>query len=119
MEINNFSKNYVQSEQESASMSKTFMASVFSWMSAALLITSVVAYYFAANEELSSLLRTVDHVTGGYAYTTLGYVVMFSPLGLILLMGAGYRRLSYPILLFLFLLFSMLMDVIMFKKGVV
>ena len=109
MEINNFSKNYVQSEQESASMSKTFMASVFSWMSAALLITSVVAYYFAANEELSSLLRTVDHVTGGYAYTTLGYVVMFSPLGLILLMGAGYRRLSYPILLFLFLLFSMLM----------
>ncbi|HSH67291.1 MAG TPA: BAX inhibitor (BI)-1/YccA family protein, partial [Bacteroidia bacterium] len=61
MEINNF--NYVQPKEESASMSKTFIASVFSWMSAALVITSVVAYYFAHSIELLSLL--VNPEAGG------------------------------------------------------
>ena len=41
METNNFNNNfnYVQSQDESASMSRTFMANVFSWMAAALIFT--------------------------------------------------------------------------------
>lgn len=101
METNN-NFNYIQSEQETASMSKTFMASVFSWMSAALVITSIVAYYFAFNAELFSML--VNAELG--KLTTLGYVVMFAPLAFILVISFGFNRLSYPILLFLFLLFS-------------
>lgn len=107
METNNF--NYVQSPQETAAMSKTFLASVFSWMSAALVITSIVAYYFGKDADLISLLRTVDPVTGRVSNTVLGLVVMFAPLGLVLAMGVGFRKLSYPILLSLFLLFAMLM----------
>jgi FtsH-binding integral membrane protein len=84
------------------------MASVFSWMSAALVITSVVAYYFGYDENLMSMLRTVD-ITGHYHNTGLGLVVMFSPLILIFAMGMGMRRMSYPILLGLFLLFAALM----------
>jgi len=107
METNNF--NYIQSEQETAALSKTFMASVFSWMSAALIITGIVAYYFGTDAELISMLRTIDPITGRSSNTVLGLVVMFSPLALILVMGIGFRKLAYPVMLFLYLLFAMLM----------
>jgi FtsH-binding integral membrane protein len=106
METNNF--NYVQSEEVSSTMSKTFMASVFSWMSAALVITSIVAYYFGVDTSLMSLLRTTDSM-GYYHNTILGYVVMFSPLAIIFGMGYGMRKMSYPVVLGLYLLFAILM----------
>ena len=103
METNNF--NYVQSQEETAAISKTFMSSVFSWMFAALAITSVVAYYFAFDNSLFSLL--VDQEVG--KMTGLGYAVMFAPLAFILVMSFGFNKLSYPALLFIFLLFSAVM----------
>jgi len=103
MENNNF--NYVQSQEESASMSKTFVASVFSWMFAALAITTVVSYVFAHNIDLISLL--VNPEVGGL--TGLGWVVMLSPIGFVFAMSLGFNRLSYPVLLFLFLLYSAVM----------
>jgi uncharacterized protein len=103
MEIKNY--NYVQSEQETASMSKTFIASVFSWMFAALAITSIVAYYFGHNMELLSLLVNME--AGGL--TILGYVVMFAPIGFVLAMSLGFNKFSYPVILFLFLLYSAVM----------
>ena len=103
METNNF--NYVQSQEESASMSKTFIASVFSWMSAALVITAVVAYYFSQSIELLSLL--VNPELG--KLTILGYVVMFAPILFVLAMSAGFNRFSYPVLLVLFLLYAAIM----------
>jgi len=103
METNNF--NYVQSEQETSAMSKTFMASVFSWMAAALVITSIVAYYFGNDMDLLSLLVNVE----GRGLSILGYVVMFAPLGFILAMSLGFNKFSYPVLLFLFLLYAAVM----------
>lgn len=100
METNNF--NYVRSEQETGAMSKTFIASVFSWMAAALVITSVVAYYFGNSMELISLLVNAE----GRGLSGLGYVVMFAPLGFVLAMSLGYNKFSYPILLFLFLVYA-------------
>ncbi len=100
METNNF--NYVQSEQETSAMSKTFIASVFSWMSAALVITSIVAYYFGNNMELLSLLINVE----GGGLSILGYVVMFAPIGFVLAMSLGYNKFSYPVLLLLFLVYA-------------
>jgi len=103
METNNF--NYVQSEQESSAMSKTFIASVFSWMAAALVITSIVAYYFGNDMSLLSLLVNVE----GRGLSILGYVVMFAPLGFVLAMSLGFNKFSYPVLLFLFLLYAAVM----------
>lgn len=103
METNNF--NYTQSHEETASMSKTFVASVFSWMFAALSITSIVAYVFANNLDLLSLLVNIE--AGGL--TILGYVVMFAPIGFVLAMSLGFNRFSYPVILFLFLLYSAVM----------
>lgn len=103
METNNF--NYVQSQEETAALSKTFMSSVFSWMFAALAITSIVAYYFGYSIELMSLLINAE--SGGLSI--FGYVVMFAPLAFVLIMSFGMNRLSYPALLFLFLLYSAVM----------
>lgn len=103
METNNF--NYVQSQEETAAISKTFMSSVFSWMFVALAITSIVAYYFGNSMELISLLVNVE--AGGLSM--LGYVVMFAPLVFVLIMSFGMNRLSYPAILFLFLLYSAVM----------
>ncbi len=103
METNNF--NYIQSQEETAAISKTFMSSVFSWMFAALAITSVVAFYFGNSIDLITLL--VDPTLG--KMTGLGYLVMFSPLAFILVMSFGFNKLSYPVLLFIFLLFAAVM----------
>jgi uncharacterized protein len=103
MENNNF--NYIQSHDQAGAMSKTFIASVFSWMFAALAITTVVSYYFGHNLDLLSLL--VNLVAGGL--TIVGFIVMFSPLAFILTMSLGFNKLSYPVLLFLFLLYSAVM----------
>lgn len=103
METNNF--NFVQPHEETTTMSKTFLASVFSWMFAALTITSIVAYSFANNLELLSLLVNVER--GGLSI--LGYVVMFAPIGFVFAMSLGFNRFSYPVILFLFLLYSAVM----------
>jgi FtsH-binding integral membrane protein len=106
METSNF--KYVQSEEISSTLSKTFMASVFSWMSAALVITSIVAYYFGVDANLMSMLRTTDGL-GHYSSTGLGIVVMIAPLAIVFGMAYGLRKMSYPVVLGLFLLFSALM----------
>jgi len=74
-------------------------------MFAALAITSIVAYYFGNSAELISYLT--NPVVGGL--TVPGYIVMFSPLAFVLLISFGFNRISYPVLLFLFLLFSAVM----------
>jgi FtsH-binding integral membrane protein len=103
METNNL--NFVQSQEETATMSKTFLASVFSWMFAALTITSIVAYAFSHNLELLTLL--VNPEKGGLSI--LGYVVMFAPIGFVFAMSLGFNKFSYPVILFLFLLYSAVM----------
>src|SRR3569832_809494 len=107
MEINNFNNNFnfASTQEDTSALSKTFLASVFSWMSAALVITAVVAYYFAHNIQLLSLL--VNPEVGGL--TILGYVVMFAPIGFVLAMSLGFQRFSYPVLLFLFLIYAAVM----------
>ncbi len=83
-------------------MSKTFMTKVFSWMSLGLVITGVLAWYFATIPDLRSLLFTS---TGA---TPLFYVAMFAPIGLVLLTSFAGDRLSYPATIGIFVLFSAL-----------
>lgn len=92
---------------EEGSISKKFFANVFLWMFVALSLTAGAAYFMANYPQAISLLT--DPATGGR--TILGYVAMFAPLGLVLLMGAGFNRLSYPVLLAVFIAFSVLLGV--------
>ncbi|MET0393985.1 MAG: Bax inhibitor-1/YccA family protein [Chitinophagaceae bacterium] len=81
---------------------RNFMANVFSFMFLALGLSAVFAWLFANNQDLLAYL--VDFNTG--KLNVMGYIVMFAPLGFVLLMSFGYARLSAPVMLLLFLLYS-------------
>ena len=89
------------------SVSKKFFANVFLWMFVALTVSTFAAFYISNSE--SALRSLINFETG--QRTGLGYVAMFAPLGLVLLMGAGFNRLSYGALLGVFILFSLLLGV--------
>lgn len=88
-------------------VSKKFFANVFLWMFVALGISTAAALFISTSPQ--ALSQLIDPLTGGR--TTLGYIAMFAPLGLVLLMGAGFSRLSYVALLSVFVLFSLLLGV--------
>ncbi|HVZ56526.1 MAG TPA: Bax inhibitor-1/YccA family protein [Chitinophagaceae bacterium] len=82
---------------------KKFMANVFSYMFLALAVSALFAYLFSTNLEL---LRSLFVNSAGTGPNALAYIVMFAPLGFVLLMSFGYSRLSAPVLLLLFILYS-------------
>ncbi|HSY77628.1 MAG TPA: Bax inhibitor-1/YccA family protein [Bacteroidia bacterium] len=88
-------------------MSKTFVSKVFSWMFIGLGITGFVSYLFASTPSLIGSLMT--QTTTGASMSALGWIVMFAPLGLVLLMGAGINKLSYPAMIGVFFVFATLM----------
>ena len=80
----------VDSNVKTGELSKTFMANVFLWMFAALGISAFMAFLFASNLQLISLLVNENGLN------ILGWVVMLAPLGFVMLMSFGYNRLSVP-----------------------
>jgi FtsH-binding integral membrane protein len=68
----------------------------------ALGVSALFAFLFANNLQLLSYLVKSDR-TG---LNVLGYIVLFAPLGFVLLMSFGYGRLSAPVLLLLFILYA-------------
>jgi len=86
-------------------IAKTFIANVFSWMGIALAISAVTAYVFGTDPSYMQYL--LNPATRGLS--GLGYIVMFAPIGLVLLMGFGMYRLSSTALTGVFLVYSVLM----------
>ncbi len=93
---------------QEGSVSKKFFANVFMWMFVALSLSTVAAYLFGTNEALMQYLVSVNEVTGKPSMSIFGYVAMFAPLALVLTMSFGLSRLSYPALLGIFILYSVL-----------
>jgi len=91
-------------QAETGVIAKTFMANVFLWMTLALVITAITAFFFAADQALIGSL--VNFETG--KMSGLGWFVTLAPLGFVLLMSFGYQRLSPGIMTLLFLVFSVL-----------
>ncbi|NTE02191.1 Bax inhibitor-1/YccA family protein [Agrobacterium tumefaciens] len=89
------------------SVSKKFFASVFLWMFVALLVSSVSAFVLANSPGILSYLVAEK------GFTVLGYIAIFAPLGLVMLMGAAMQRLSFPALVGVFLLYSLLTGVML------
>ncbi len=92
---------------QSGSSTRTFLASVFSYMSTALIISGVLAWWFGNDLGLQAWLRHVDGPQIG-GLTGLGYVVMFAPLLLVFAMSGLVQRLNSTLLLGMFLLYSAL-----------
>ncbi|WP_025146297.1 Bax inhibitor-1/YccA family protein [Pedobacter jeongneungensis] len=93
------------------SVSKKFFANVFLWMFVALSLSTVAAYLFGTNEHLMQYLLNINPATGKVSMSIFGYIAMFAPLGLVLLMGFGLSRLSLPALIGVFVLYSVLTGV--------
>jgi FtsH-binding integral membrane protein len=81
----------VIAEQQTGMVAKKFFANVFLWMFVALSLSTVAALVISTSP--AALSQLVNFETG--QRTVLGYIAMFAPLGLVLLMGAGFSRLSY------------------------
>lgn len=102
----NYNSDISQEQKvDSASMAKSFLSNVFTYMAGALSITGIIAYWFANSESLLSLL--VNTQTGGMSM--LGYIVMFAPFIFVLVMSFSFNRLSSFTLLLLFVVYSALM----------
>ncbi|MCX6304847.1 MAG: Bax inhibitor-1/YccA family protein [Bacteroidetes bacterium] len=99
----------MQPGTQDAAVAKSFMTQVFSWMTLAMFVTAVTAYWFSSSDSLMSSLRNVE--TGGM--TGLGWIVTLAPIGFVLLMSFGFQRLSPAILTLLFISFSVLMGMSM------
>jgi uncharacterized protein len=100
-------RGYFTADQtvSTGTVAKTFMANVFLWMTFAMAVTAITAYFFASSESLIGSL--INFQTG--KMTGLGWIVMLAPLGFVLLMSLGYQKLSPAIMALLFISFSVLM----------
>ena len=101
MENQNFRQTNIDKiEYATVVGSNTLLRTVFAWMTAALVITTAASMLFAFTP---SLLALLVNETG---LTTLAWVVMFAPLGFVLLMSFGFNKLSYPVLVAAFLAYA-------------
>lgn len=103
---NNFRSTNLQNIEDAQVVnSTTLLRSVFSWMTIALIMTTVSSLLFAFVPELLRLLLTQNEA-GGVSMSTFGWIVMFAPIGFVLLMSFGFNKLSYPALIGVFLAYA-------------
>jgi hypothetical protein len=84
---------------------KSFVSNVFSLMFTALIISGLSAIWFAT-DSMKDIIMNNDN--GILNLTTIGWIVSLSPLGLVLLMSAGFQKFNVKTLLAIFLLYSTL-----------
>lgn len=102
--------------ESSASVSKSFVSNVFSYMTLALLISGGVAAYFGLNE---SLFRSLMSVPG------MMWILMLAPLAFVMIISFGFNKLSFPALLIIFLAYAATMGLslsaifVIFELGVI
>jgi hypothetical protein len=89
-------------------VTRDFFKSVYAYMFGALAISGLIAYMTGTPEFVLRYFVNVD-AFGAASISPLFYVVAFAPLGLGLVIQMAYQRLSFGLLLFLFLLYAVLM----------
>ena len=81
---------------------RAFMTGVFTWMFIALAITAGISYYVSLTPEIMKLMMTETGLS------IFGWVVMFAPIGFVLLMSFRFQKLSALSLTLLFVVYSVL-----------
>src|SRR5260221_11176736 len=100
---------------DDADASRKYLAKVFAWMFIALGISAFVALEFFLNTGLMSLI--VKPADGGF--TALGYVAIFAPVAFSFVISLGYTRISYPVMLFLFIAYAVTIGVSLSVIGLI
>jgi FtsH-binding integral membrane protein len=102
--------------ESSASVSKSFISNVFSYMTLALLISGGVAAYFGLNE---------SYFKGLMAIPGMMWILMLAPLAFVMIISFGFNKLSFPALLVIFLAYAATMGLslsaifVIFELGVI
>ena len=94
--INNYNDQSINID--TSAVSRSFVANVFSYMTLALVITGVAAYWFAASGNILALMQGSSLLLWG---------VMLAPIGMVLIMSFAFNRLSFTALMGLFLAYSL------------
>ncbi|MBL7912208.1 MAG: Bax inhibitor-1/YccA family protein [Bacteroidia bacterium] len=94
-------------ESTTLTTQNTVLRSAFAWMSLAMVLTTLSAIVFAYVPQLTSLLLEPNEF-GGFAPSTLAYVVMFAPLLFVLAMSFGINKMSLPVLITTFVAYSII-----------
>lgn len=105
MDITNkdtISQYTILSDTADKTSAKAFISNVFLLMFFALGVSALFAWQFSANLQLLSYLVSPEGLTG------LGKITLFAPLGFVLIMSFGYRKLSAPVLLALFIAYAII-----------
>lgn len=84
-------------------LAKTFMSNVFAYMFGGLLLTGVIALWFA-NSNL--MAEYVINPETGKVMSPLYWIAMFGPLALVLGMSLGINKLSTPAMILLFIAYA-------------
>lgn len=98
--------SYIQAQERVRSL----MASVFGWMSYALVLTGIAAFYIASNDQIMRYLMT---------HTGFVIVLALVQLGLVIALSAMVNRLSFGTALVLFTLYAALTGVTLSSLFVV
>jgi FtsH-binding integral membrane protein len=88
-----------------ATLSRVFMTRVFSWMFLALTLSAVTAVLFAGSQSLMRMLINSE----GTGFSIFGWIVTFAPFGFVLLLSFGFNKLSAPLMMIVFIIYSILM----------
>jgi FtsH-binding integral membrane protein len=105
MENNNIRSTNISNIEDATIVNTTsLLRSVFSWMTLALVLTTIASMLFAFVPGLVQLLFTETET--GPKMSVFAWAVMFAPLGFVLLMSFGFNKLSYPALIGVFLAYA-------------
>lgn len=100
--------NLVLPQVGEQSVARNFLANVFGLMFMALGISALFAWLFANTPSLLQYLINFDPATGRVSQSALGWIVMLAPLGFVFAMSLGFNRMSAPVMMLLFILYSVL-----------
>jgi FtsH-binding integral membrane protein len=113
----NYVYNNVMQMDDSETASRKYLAKVFTWMFVALGISAFVAFEFYLNKSLMDLILVRGADGQPIGFTGLGYIAVFAPLAFSLVLSFGFNRISYPIMVFLFIAYSVTIGVSLSVLG--
>ena len=80
-------------QNQTKTLSNTFVANVFMWMFVALGITAITAYLFGTNAELISMMLS-QKSDGSVGISLFGWIVMLAPLIIVFIMSARIEKMK-------------------------
>jgi len=90
---------------------RAYMLSVYNYMFVGLVLTGATAWMVASVPEIRALFFQYDEATGRIGMSILGWIALFAPLGLVLLLSFRISRMSLPVAQATFWLYAAMMGI--------